>query len=65
MTILKVEEMHCNKCVERITNALKSAGIKFAIDLKSKTVTIDDSDINVKKAIEVLDDLGFGATIKS
>ena len=64
MTVLKVEEMHCNKCVERITNALRSAEIKFSVDLKSKTVTIDGSEMDLKRTIEILDDLGFEATVK-
>ena len=29
MTILNVPDMHCSKCVERITNALNAAGLKF------------------------------------
>ena len=27
MTVLNVPDMHCNKCVERITNALNGCGL--------------------------------------
>lgn len=61
MTILKVPEMHCEKCVERITNALNKSGLKFSVSLSHKTVTIDGSDNCVATAINELDDLGFSA----
>jgi len=61
MTTLNVPEMHCEKCVERITNALNAAGLSFRVSLESKTVTIDGNEDCVKKAIEELDDLGFDA----
>ncbi|NLW65989.1 MAG: heavy-metal-associated domain-containing protein [Clostridiales bacterium] len=61
MTILKVTEMHCEKCVERITNALNEGGLKFSVSLPDQTVTIDGCDSCVKTAVEKLDDLGFSA----
>ncbi len=62
MTTLKVKEMSCNHCVERIGKALGAAGIKHSIDLERKTVTIDGDEGCVKTAIEELDDIGFTAT---
>jgi len=62
MTTLKVPDMHCEKCVERITNALNSAKLSFQISLKDKTVIIDDDPDSMKIAIEELDDLGFDVT---
>lgn len=59
MTTLKVEDMHCEKCVARITNVLNDAGIEFAVSLADKTVTITGGD--VAKAVEELDDIGFEA----
>ena len=56
--------MHCNKCVERITNALKSEGIEFSVDLGNKAVTVKGSDMDTKKTIEILDDIGFEAKIE-
>lgn len=63
MTVLKAEDMHCEKCVERINKALKEADITHEVNLEQKTVTIDGCDHCVKTAIEVLDDLGFEAII--
>ena len=62
MTILNVPDMHCSKCVERITNALSAAGLKFTVSLEDKTVTIDGSAADVEKAKAELDDIGFDAT---
>lgn len=61
MTTLKVPEMHCEKCVERITKALTAADLKFQVSLENKTVSIDGCEHCVKTAIEELDDLGFSA----
>ena len=56
---LKVEGMHCPKCVERISKALAAANIECKVDLATKTVEVDES--NADKAIEELDDIGFDA----
>lgn len=61
MTVLKAEDMHCEKCVERINKALTEADITYEVNLAEKTVTIDGCEHCVKTAIEVLDDLGFEA----
>jgi copper chaperone CopZ len=61
MTTLKVPDMHCEKCVERITNALNAANLSFQVSLENQTVTIDGDENCVKTAIEELDDLGFEA----
>ncbi|MFI3207339.1 MAG: heavy-metal-associated domain-containing protein [Clostridia bacterium] len=61
MTILKVEDMHCEMCVKRISNALTEADIKFVISLENKTVEVEEDKVN--QAIEELDDLGFDAVI--
>ena len=62
MKVIKAEDMHCNKCVERIDKALNAADIKHEINLEEKTVSIDGCDSCLKKAIEILDDLGFETT---
>jgi copper chaperone CopZ len=59
MTTLNVPDMHCEKCVERITNALRAAKLNFQVSLEEKTVTIDGTEDCVKTAVEALDDLGF------
>lgn len=65
MTTLKVEEMHCNKCVERISKALDAAELNYTVSLENKTVTIDGCEHCVKTAIEELDDLGFEAVVQA
>ncbi len=56
---LKVDGMHCPKCVERISKALAAANIECKVDLASKTVEVADAEAD--KAIEELDDIGFDA----
>ena len=64
MTVLYVEEMHCAKCVERITKALTAAGLDFSVSLTDKTVTVNGCDHGVQAAVAELDDLGFTAVQK-
>lgn len=59
MKLIKVKDIHCEKCVERISNALKAAEIIFQISLENKEVMIDGSEQCVEKAMEILEDLGF------
>lgn len=61
MTTLKVPEMHCNHCVDRITKALGEAGLKFDVSLENKTVSVDGCSGCVAKAVSELEDLGFSA----
>lgn len=64
MAVLKVEGMHCGKCVERISNALKAVDLDFSVSLEDKTVTINGCEHCLKTAISELDDLGFDAEIQ-
>ncbi len=59
MKTLKVPDMHCEKCVERISTALHDADIDLTVSLADKTVSVDDSKTSI--AMETLDDLGFTA----
>ncbi len=59
MKTLKVPDMHCINCVNRIKKALDAENITADIDLGAKTVTVKESD--VAKTAELLDDLGFDA----
>ena len=59
MKTLNVPNMHCEKCVARISKAFKDEDITFEISLEKKTVSVDET--KVAKAIETLDDLGFDA----
>lgn len=56
---ISVPDMHCNKCVERITKALDETGIKYKVSLDHKTVTIDGCEHCLKTALTELEDLGF------
>ena len=64
MIILDVPEMHCNKCVERITKALEDDKLSFTVSLEDKSVSIDGCQNCASTAISTLDDLGFTATIR-
>ena len=59
MKTLKITDMHCEKCVERISKALSAQDIEFTINLENKTVAVDDNKVTT--AIETLDDIGFSA----
>jgi len=59
MKTLKVPEMHCEKCVARISNALSAEQIAFEISLADKCVAVAED--KVSQAVEILDDLGFSA----
>lgn len=64
MTVIKVEDMHCEKCVERISNLLTEEGLDFEVDLEEKTVTIDGCEHCVRLALDALDDLGFEGVVE-
>ena len=64
MTVIKVEDMHCEKCVERITKIMTEEGLNFSVSLADKTVTIDGCDHCVKTALEALADLGFEGVVQ-
>lgn len=61
---ISVPDMHCEKCVERINNALKETGIKFEVDLNTKNVTVDGCEHCLKTALSELEDLGFTPEVK-
>jgi len=56
-TTIKVPDMHCQKCVERISKYIGMMGFSYEIDLENQTVTVEDK--YYAKTIEILDDLGF------
>ena len=59
MAVIKVEDMHCEKCVARITKLFTEEGLDFTVSLADKTVTVNGCEHCVKTALEALDDLGF------
>jgi len=60
MTILNIDGMRCDGCVARIEKALTEAGITHTVSLEAKTVTVEGDDAVVAKAMEEIEDLGFG-----
>ena len=64
MTVIKVEDMHCEKCVERISKLLTEEGLDFAVSLSDKSVTINGCQHCVKTALEALEDLGFEGIVE-
>ena len=63
MPVIKVADMHCEKCVARITKLLTEEGLDFSVSLEDKTVTVNGCEHCVKTALEALDDLGFEGKI--
>ena len=64
MTVIKVEDMHCEKCVARIEKLLKEEQLEFSVSLADRTVTIHGCEHCVKTALEALNDLGFDGKIE-
>lgn len=64
MTVIKAEDMHCEKCVERISKAMEEAKLDFTVNLEKKEVVIDGGGQCVKSALEILDDLGFEGIVQ-
>ena len=64
MAVIKVEDMHCEKCVARITKLLTEEGLDFSVSLEEKSVTINGCQHCVKTALEALDDLGFEGVVE-
>ncbi|WP_281745399.1 heavy-metal-associated domain-containing protein [Thermanaerovibrio acidaminovorans] len=63
MITLKVDDMSCEHCVRRITDALKSAGIQgFTVDLSSKSVSLA-SEGDVERAVEALEGAGYPSRV--
>lgn len=60
-----VPDMHCENCVKRINNALSETGIKFSVELETKTVTVDGCEHCLKTAVTELEDLGFTPQIQN
>ncbi|MCX7828028.1 MAG: heavy-metal-associated domain-containing protein [Thermanaerothrix sp.] len=61
MIAIAVEDMSCGHCVDRISKALRAAGIEgFTVDLSSKKVTIESDDRGIlERAIEAIKEAGY------
>lgn len=65
MRIIDVQDMHCEKCVERITELFEEEGLRFEVKMQEKTVTVDGEEKELEKAMEALEDLGFSPKLRS
>ena len=57
--IIIVNDMNCEKCVEKISEALNAEGIKFDINLSQKAVSIYERGDAVRSASMIITELGF------
>ena len=64
MAVIKVADMHCEKCVARITKLLTEEGLDFSVNLTDKTVTVNGCQHCVKTALDALDDWGFEGVVE-
>ena len=64
MAVIKVADMHCEKCVERITKLLAEEGLDFSVSLANQSVTINGCQHCLKTALEALEDLGFEGIVE-
>lgn len=64
MTTISVDDMHCEKCVERITNIMNEEHLEFLVNLNEKTVSIEGDETQTALALELLEDIGFTPVIK-
>lgn len=60
---IKVHELMCGGCVERIESKMKTIGVDFVFDMKSgvATVEFDPNQITLTQIIERIDWMGFPA----
>lgn len=65
-TVTYVVNMHCQNCVNKLTDHLSflKGVVDLQISLKNKTVTIkyDPAKIDQKKFVEIIEKLGYTAT---
>ncbi|MDF9825448.1 copper chaperone CopZ [Breznakia sp. PF5-3] len=57
--IIIVNDMNCEKCVEKISEALSEEGIAFDINLEQKAVSIYERGDAVRKASMIISELGY------
>ena len=63
--VFAIEGMNCGHCVNRIATALKEAKLDAEVRLVDKTVVLhNQSEEDIHKAREVIEDLGYGVSNK-
>jgi copper chaperone len=60
--VLKIENMHCQSCAKRVTNAIVGVAplSTIAIDIDARRVTIDGAD-NLLEITKALEEAGYPA----
>jgi len=63
---LKIDGMHCDGCVRRVTNALASvAGTRVeSVAVGSATVTLDPAHATPEQVAAAVDQIGFTAHVE-
>ncbi len=56
--MISVPDMHCEKCVSRISEALNKVQIEAMVDLQTKSVEVRN-ETDYKTAFDEIYDLGF------
>ena len=62
MTKISVPDMSCGHCKASITEALGPLGAELSFDMQNREIEV--SGIEADKALEVLDQIGFPASVK-
>lgn len=57
---LKVEAMHCAKCVVKIATAVNQTGVKAQVDLSTKTVQFADA-AKAQEVVSAIESIGYTA----
>ena len=61
---LKIDGMHCEKCVARVMNAVKEIGGSASVDLKlGRAVLTIPEKVSDETVCEAIRSLGFGCTV--
>ena len=62
---IAIDGMHCNGCVQRVTDALKkTAGVTTeTVELGKARVQIDEARVTAATVLAALDKLGFDARV--
>ena len=61
MKDIKVNDMTCMNCVNKITMKLNVNNINSNIDLKNHTVQVEDTDLS--KAVELIKEVGYNPEV--
>lgn len=65
-TIINIEGLHCEGCVNRIEKILKAKeAIKSVkVSLETKTAEVEYENITIEEIIEMIENAGFEAKVK-